>query len=81
MYINDTHIGFYLIAAILGLAVGQFVDWIKERLLENKKVFSGDIIRRYKIDFRPNYALMLITSVIYVLLIYNFGYKISLLEA
>ena len=73
MYINDTHIGFYLIAAILGLAVGQFVDWIKERLLENKKVFSGDIIRRYKIDFRPNYALMLITSVIYVLLIYKFG--------
>ena len=73
MYINDTHIGFYLIAAILGLAVGQFVDWVKERLLENKKIFSGDIIRRYKIDFRPNYALMLITSVIYVLLIYNFG--------
>lgn len=73
MYINDTHIGFYLIAAILGLAVGQFVDWIKERLPENKKVFSGDIIRRYKIDFRPNYALMIITSAIYVWLVYNFG--------
>lgn len=73
MYINDTHIGFYLIAAILGLAVGQFADWIKERLPENKKVFSTDIIRRYKIDFRPNYILMLVTSVIYIALVYNFG--------
>ncbi|MBQ2835612.1 MAG: prepilin peptidase [Clostridia bacterium] len=73
MYINDTHIGFYLIASLIGLLVGQFVDWIKERLPENKKVFSIDIIRRYKIDFRPNYLLMLVTSAIYVILVYNFG--------
>lgn len=73
MYINDTHIGFYLIAAIIGLAVGQFVDWMKERLPENKKVFSGDLIRRYKIDFKPNYILMFVTSVIYIALVYNFG--------
>ena len=50
MYIKDTHLGFYLIAAIVGLAIGQFVDWIKERLPENKKVFSTDIIRKYKIE-------------------------------
>jgi len=73
MYINDTYIGFYIMAAIIGLAVGQFADWIKERLPENKKVFSGDIIRRYKIDFKPNYPLMLVTSAIYILLMYNFG--------
>lgn len=73
MYINDTYIGFYIIVAIIGLAVGQFADWIKERLLENKKVFSGDIIRRYKIDFKPNYIMMLVTSAIYILLMYNFG--------
>lgn len=73
MYINDTHIGFYLIAALIGLAIGQFVDWIKERLPENKKVFSGDMIRKYKMDFRPNYALMLLTSAIYVILVYNLG--------
>ena len=73
MYINDTHIGFYLIAALIGLGVGQFVDWIKERLPENKKVFSGDMIRKYKMDFRPNYALMLLTSAIYVILVYNLG--------
>ena len=73
MYINDTYIGFYLLAAIFGLAVGQFSDWIKERILENKKIFSTDIISRYKIEFKPNYILMIITSIIYTALVYNFG--------
>lgn len=73
MYINDTHIGFYLIVAIIGLAVGQFVDWISKRLPENKKVLSMNILREYKINFKPNYILMLTTSAIYVGLLYKFG--------
>jgi len=77
MYINDTHIGFYLLAAIVGLGIGQFIDWMNERLPENKKVFTRDIFRRYRIDFRPNYILMLITSLIYVGLVYKFGIQDS----
>ena len=77
MYINDTYIGFYLLAAILGLGVGQFVDWMNERLPENKRVFSRDIFRKYKIEFKPNYILMLITATIYATLIYKFGIKDS----
>lgn len=77
MYINDTYIGFYLIAAIIGLAIGQFTDWMNSRLSENKKVFSKDIFRKYKIEFKPNYILMLITAVIYVGLVYKFGIKDS----
>lgn len=77
MYINDTYIGFYLLAAIIGLGIGQLVDWMNERLPENKKVFSTDIFRRYKIDFKPNYILMIITSVIYIGLIYKFGIQDS----
>ena len=73
MYINDTNIGFYLIAAIIGLAVGQFVDWISKRLPENKKVFSMDIFREYRINFKPNYILMLTTSAIYLGLVYKIG--------
>lgn len=73
MYINDTNIVFYLISAIIGLIIGQLVDWMNERLLENKKVFSRDIFRKYKIDFKPNYILMLITAMIYVGLVYKFG--------
>jgi len=80
MYINDTYIGFYLLAAIVGLAVGQFVDWMNERLRENKKVFSTDIFRKYKIEFKPNYILMIITGLIYVGLIYKFGIQDSFIE-
>ena len=77
MYINDTYIGFYLLVAIVGLGVGQLVDWMNERLPENKKVFSTDIFRKYKIEFKPNYILMIITALIYVSLVYKFGIQDS----
>ncbi len=79
MYINDTHIGFYIFAAIIGLLVGQFSDWMNKRIPENKKVFSTDIFRECKIQFRPNYILMLITSAIYVGLVYNLGIQDNLI--
>ena len=80
MYINDTHIEFYVVAAIVGLLVGQFVDWVNKRLPENKKILTTDLFREYKIDFRPNYILMLVTSAIYVGLVYYFGVKSSIIE-
>ena len=55
MYINDTHIGFFIGIFILGLLVGQFVDWMNKRLPEYKKVFSKEIFQEYKINFKPNY--------------------------
>lgn len=62
-----------MLAAIIGLGAGQLVDWMNERLPENKRVFSRDIFRKYKIEFKPNYILMLITAIIYVGLVYKFG--------
>ena len=45
MYINDTHIGFYIAAAIIGLLMGQVADWVAKRLPENKKIISvGDLL-------------------------------------
>ncbi len=79
MYINDTHIGFYIVAAIVGLLIGQFSDWMNKRLPENKKIFSLDIFREHRIQFRPNYIIMLVTSAIYLGLIYNFGIHNSLI--
>ena len=73
MYINDTHIGFYVVAAIVGLLIGQFSDWMNKRLPENK------IFRELKIQFRPNYIIMLVTSAIYVGLVYSFGIQNSLI--
>ena len=75
MYFNDVHIGYYLVAAIVGLFVGQMVDWANKRLPEYKKVISLDIVKEYKKNFKPNYILMLLTSIIYITLIYNYGIK------
>ena len=83
MYINDTHIWFYVAVAIIGLLVGEMADWVARRLPENKKIISNDIIRAFKIQFKPNYILMLTTSAFYVGLVYEFGiqnYLIANLE-
>lgn len=73
MYVNDVHIIYYVVSAVVGLFVGEFVHWMNQRLPEYKKVFSKDFITEHKMNFKPNYILMLLTSVIYVTLVYKFG--------
>ena len=79
MYLNDVHIAYYVFATIIGLFVGQIVDWANKRLPEYKSVISKDIISQYKLNFRPNYILMLLTAGIYVSLIYIFGIQETLI--
>ena len=73
MYFNNVHIAYYIVAGILGLISGEFVSWMNKRLPEYKKVFSKDILIEYKMNFKPNYILMLINAVIYIFLLYRFG--------
>ena len=73
MYINDTHIVFYIIVGLLGLLVGRFVDWMNKRLPEYKKVFTKEIFQEHKINPKANYKLMLITMAIYLALLYRYG--------
>ena len=73
MYFNDIHIAYYIGAIILGLFVGQLIDWANKRLPEHKKVVTLDIFREYKIEFKPNYILMFAMAIIYVLLVYIYG--------
>lgn len=79
MYFNDVHIVYYILAAIVGLFVGQMVDWANKRLPEYKKVISKEIITEYKMNFKPNYILMFVTSIIYITLIYVYGIKETLI--
>ena len=79
MYINDVHIAYYLVVAILGLIVGELVNWANKRLPEYKKVISKDIITEYKMNFKPNYILIILTAIIYVLLLYVYGIKDTLI--
>ena len=75
MYFNDVNIIYYIIVAICGLFVGEFVNWMNKRLPDNKKVFSKDFFKEYKKEFKPNYILMIITSIIYIAILYRYGIK------
>lgn len=56
-----------------GLFVGEFVNWMNKRLPDEKKVFSKDFFTEYKREFKPNYILMIITSIIYIGILYRYG--------
>ena len=80
MYFNDVSIVYYIIIAILGIFVGEFVNWMNKRFSKEKKVFSKDFFVEYKKEFKPNYLLMIITSIIYIGILYRFGIKSTLTE-
>lgn len=77
MYINDLHILVYVITGILGLFVGQLIDWCNLRLPEYKKVFSKDFFKEYLKNSKPKYLLMIIVAIAYIALIYLNGLTID----
>lgn len=77
MYINETHLAYYAVAAILGLFMGMLVDWMNERLPDYKKVFCKELFTKYFEEFKPKYILMFITAGIYVALVYFKGVQDS----
>ena len=80
MYINDLHILTYVIAGIIGLIIGQFIDWCNLRLPEYKKVFSKDFFREYLKNCKPKYILMVIVAVSYIALLYFKGFTIDTIK-
>lgn len=73
MYINDIHILYYLGVGIIGMIVGQFIDWCNIRLPEYKKILSKDFFRIYIKNLKPNYILMSINAIFYVIILYLYG--------
>lgn len=73
MYINKVHILYYVAFVVLGLIVGQFINWCNIRLPEYKKVFSKDLLKKEKRSFKTNYWVIVIMAIIYVGLLYKFG--------
>jgi leader peptidase (prepilin peptidase)/N-methyltransferase len=51
--------------------VGQFIDWSNRRLPNKEKVFTIDFFKNIK----PNYLLMVINAIIYIILLYFYGIK------
>lgn len=77
LYINDVHILIYVLVGIIGLFVGQFIDWCNKRLPEYEKVLSKQFFTEYLKHFKPNYILMIITAVMYIGLLYTFGVSVD----
>ena len=71
-------ITFYLL--LFGLFVGEFVNWMNKRLPDEKKVFTKDFFAEYKNEFKPNYILMIVTSVLYIGILYKYGIHNGLVE-
>ena len=80
MYFNDVNIIYYIIVAIIGLFVGEFVNWMNKRLPENQKVFTLAFFKEYKKEFSPNYILMIITAILYIGILYRYGIGSSFME-
>lgn len=73
MYFNDVHILVYVVVAILGGFIGQFIDYCNRCFLKEQKIFSKESFEKYKRIMLPNYWLITIISIGYILLLYKFG--------
>ena len=73
MYFNDVHILYYVVFAIVGGLIGQFVDYCNRCFLKEQKIFSKESFKKYKRIMIPNYWLIAIMGVGYVCVLYKFG--------
>lgn len=76
MFLNNTHILYYVLFTILGLFSGQITSWCIKRMPEHKPILSKDFFK----EFKPDYILMVITAVIYLILLYMYGIKSQFLN-
>ncbi len=80
MYINEIHILWYVLVGIVGLFVGQLIDWCNERLPEYKRVFSKEFFTDYLKRCKPKYIFMTIMAIAYIALLYRFQFSLSMLK-
>lgn len=80
MYINELHILTYVIAGIIGLIVGQFMDWCNLRMSDHKKIFSKEFFKEYLKNTKPKYLLMIIVAISYIALLYFKGLTLETIK-
>ena len=79
MYINNINILYYLLIGIIGLGVGQFVYWCTVRMPDYSKVFVKDFFSLYLKNEKPKYIYMTVTAVIFIGLLYLYGFQLKTL--
>ena len=79
MYINNINILYYLFLGIIGLGIGQFVAWSTVRLPDYKKVFVREFFTIYLKNEKPKYIYMVAMTLLYVGVLYLYGFQIKTL--
>ena len=79
MYINNINILYYLFLGIIGLGIGQFVAWSTVRLPDYKKVFVREFFTIYLKNEKPKYIYMVAMALLYVGVLYLYGFQIKTL--
>lgn len=79
MYINNIHILYYFFIGILGLAIGQIMNWANTRLENHEKVFGRDFFRIYLPHMKINFTLNAIIACLYVVILYLCGMSLQTL--
>lgn len=72
MYINDVHILYYVLAGVIGIVVGSFINWCNYAMPKEIKVLSKEIFQKSK-KVKANYILPITIAVLYIVLVYFFG--------
>lgn len=72
MYFNDVHIMYYVLTAIVGGLIGQFVDYCNRCFLKEQKIFLKESFAKYKRIVLPNYWLIFGIAITYIALLYKF---------
>lgn len=80
MYINDIHILCYFFIGLLGLAVGQVMNWANVRLENHEKVFCKEFFTTYLPHMKVNFFLIFPIAIIYIVLLFLYGFQMKLLE-
>lgn len=80
MYINNTHIMYYVLFGLIGLIIGQIVAWVNVRLPEYKKVIAREFFTEWKKGIKSSYLMMFITAIAYIALLYKFGIQDTFLK-
>ena len=80
MYINDIHILIYVIIAILGGTIGQFIEYLNVAFLNERKILSKETYKEYKKVSKANYLLIVINAIAYIALLYKFKLSLDFLR-
>lgn len=73
MYFNDVHILAYILIGILGIIVGNFIDYVSNMFIKEEKIFSKKNLLEHFKTRGSKYLLISITIIIYILTLYKFG--------